>query len=229
MVASTTVSMGIAVRTGVRELQVLAALVAHRLEAANGGPADPALVKRLAVDLYLDPKSAPDLRGDRLRLVRVTRKWILSGAFGRKTSKQATKALAAAEKIDCTRSSRAGRAADRRRRLQAGAPCCRRTGVGVDERDWHRAEPEGPGRASLVPGLLVVLAVVAALGLAAGARNVLRGDEPTFEVARWEARAGTGVTRCCRACRRRGCTGSRCTRERPLVGVPGRREHLPRR
>lgn len=100
MVASTTVSMGIAVRTGVRELQVLAALVAHRLEAEHGRPADPALVKRLAVDLYLDPKSAPDLRGDRLRLVRVTRKWILSGAFGRKTSKQATKALAAAERID---------------------------------------------------------------------------------------------------------------------------------
>ena len=30
----------------------------------------------------------------------MTRKWILSGAFGRKTSKQATKALAAAEKLD---------------------------------------------------------------------------------------------------------------------------------
>ena len=64
--------------------------------------------------------------------------------------------------------------------------------MGVDERDRHRAEPEGPGRASLVPALLVVLAVVAGLGLAAGARNVLVGDEPTFEVARWEARVGTG-------------------------------------
>ena len=59
MVASTTVSMGIAVRTGVRELQVLAALVAHRLETAHGRPADPALVKRVAVDLYLDPKQRP--------------------------------------------------------------------------------------------------------------------------------------------------------------------------
>ena len=100
MVASTTVSVGIAVRTGVRELQVLAALVAHRLETAQGSPADPALVKRLAVELYLDPKHAPDLAGDRLRLVRLTRKWVLSGAFGRNTSKQATKALTAAEKID---------------------------------------------------------------------------------------------------------------------------------
>ena len=100
MVASTTVSVGIAVRTGVRELQVLAALVAHRLEGAQGSPADPALVKRVAVELYLDPKHAPDLGGDRPRLVRLTRKWVLSGAFGRNTSKQATKALTAAEKID---------------------------------------------------------------------------------------------------------------------------------
>ena len=100
MVASTTVSVGIAVRGGVRELQVLAALVAHRLEAEHGRPADPALVKRLAIDLYLDPKSTPDLRGDRLRLVRLTRTWVLSGAVGRNTSKRATKALDAAEKID---------------------------------------------------------------------------------------------------------------------------------
>jgi len=100
MVASTTVSVGIAVRGGVRELQVLAALVAHRLEAEHGRPADPALVKRLAIDLYLDPKSTPELRGDRLRLVRLTRTWILSGAVGRNTSKRATKALDAAEKFD---------------------------------------------------------------------------------------------------------------------------------
>ena len=100
MVASTTVSVGIAVRGGVRELQVLAALVAHRLEAGHGRPADPALVKRLAIDLYLDPKRTPELRGDRLRLVRLTRTWILSGAVGRNTSKRATKALDAAEKLD---------------------------------------------------------------------------------------------------------------------------------
>ena len=100
MVASTTVSVGITVRSGVRELQVLAALVAHRLEAVQGSPPDPALVKRVAVELYLDPKHTPDLDRDRLRLVRLTRKWILSGAFGRNTSKQAAKALGAAEKID---------------------------------------------------------------------------------------------------------------------------------
>jgi len=100
MVASTTVSVGIAVRTGVRELQVIAALVAHRLESIHGVQPDPALVKRVAVELYLDPKHAPDLSGDRLRLLRLTRKWIVSGAFGRNTSKQAAKALGAAEKLD---------------------------------------------------------------------------------------------------------------------------------
>jgi hypothetical protein len=100
MVASTTVSVGIAIRTGVRELQVIAALVAHRLEAAQGSPPDPALVKRVAVELYLEPKRVPELGGDRLRLMRLTRKWVISGAFGRNTSKQAAKALTAAEKLD---------------------------------------------------------------------------------------------------------------------------------
>lgn len=100
MVASTTISMGIAVRTGIRELQVLAALVAYRLETASGTPPDPMLVKRIAIEIYLDPKHAPVVGDAELRLVRLARKWILSGAFGRNTSKQATKALAAAEKLD---------------------------------------------------------------------------------------------------------------------------------
>jgi|SRR4051812_40717808 hypothetical protein len=102
MVASTVVSVGTALTTGTRELQVLASLVAHRLEEATGAPADPALVKKLAVDLYLDPKRPPRLDDDRLRLVRLTRKWVLGGAFGRKTSKRAEKALEAAERIDAS-------------------------------------------------------------------------------------------------------------------------------
>lgn len=100
MVASTTVAMGIAVRTGVRELQVLAALVAYRFETAHGSPVEAALVKRVAVELYLDPKRPPDLGGGSLRLPRLTRKWVLSGALGRNTSKQAAKALASAEELD---------------------------------------------------------------------------------------------------------------------------------
>ena len=79
---------------------MIAALVNHRLETVHGVQPDPALVKRVAVELYLDPKHSPDLSGDRVRLLRLTRKWIISGAFGRNTSKQATKALAAAEKLD---------------------------------------------------------------------------------------------------------------------------------
>ena len=100
MVASSVLSVGVAVRTGVRELQMLASLVAHRLEQATGAPAEPALVKKLAIDLYLEPKRAPDLADDRLRLVRLSRKWVLSGAFSRNTSKQAAKALDAAERLD---------------------------------------------------------------------------------------------------------------------------------
>ncbi len=99
MVASTSVAVGLAVRTGVRELQVLTALVAYRLETAGRAPADPALVRRVAVELYLDPKREPDL-GDQFRLPRLTRRWVLSGALGRNTSKQTAKALAAAEKLD---------------------------------------------------------------------------------------------------------------------------------
>jgi len=101
LVASTSVSIGLAVRNGVRELQLLAALLAYRLEQVSGEPADPALVKRLAVELYLDPKRAPNLLGGRrLRLGRLTRRWLLRGAFGRNTEKQARRALDAAGKLD---------------------------------------------------------------------------------------------------------------------------------
>lgn len=100
MIASSTVSIGLAVRTGVRELQVLASLVAYRLEQATGAPADPRLVKKVAIDLYLNPKRKPDLTDDRLRIVRLTRKWVFLGAFGRKTAKRALKALDAAERLD---------------------------------------------------------------------------------------------------------------------------------
>ena len=100
MFASSSVAVGIAVRTGVREIQVLSSLVAYRIEQATGAPADAKLVEKVAVDLYLNPKRKPDLTDDRLRLVRLTRKWVLLGAFGRTTSKRAGKALEAAEKLD---------------------------------------------------------------------------------------------------------------------------------
>jgi hypothetical protein len=99
-VASTTLSMGIAVRSGVKEIQALSSLVAHRLEQATGTPADPALVKKLAIDLYLHPRRTPSLDDDRLRIVRLTRKWLIRGAFGRTTERRASRALEAAERID---------------------------------------------------------------------------------------------------------------------------------
>ena len=63
-------------------------------------PSDPALVKKVAIDLYLKPRRAPELTDDKLRLVRLTRKWLFSGAFGRATSKRAARALDAAEQLD---------------------------------------------------------------------------------------------------------------------------------
>jgi hypothetical protein len=100
MVASSSVSIAIAVRAGVRELQLLTSLVAYRLEQATGAPSDPALVKKVAIDLYLHPKRAADLSDDKLRLVPLTRKWVLGGAFGRNTSRRAAMALDAAERLD---------------------------------------------------------------------------------------------------------------------------------
>src|SRR5215468_3068670 len=69
MVASSSVSIGIAVRAGVRELQLLASLVTYQLEQAAEGPADRVLVKKLAVDLYLEPSRTPDLSDETVHLV----------------------------------------------------------------------------------------------------------------------------------------------------------------
>ena len=100
LVGSTTVSTGLTVRTGAREVQVLGSLVAHRIEETTGQPADPALVKKIAIELYLAPKQPPDLLDRRLRLGRLVRRWVVRGAIGRKTGKAATKALDVAEGLD---------------------------------------------------------------------------------------------------------------------------------
>jgi hypothetical protein len=100
IVVSTVVSVGIAVRTGVREIQVLSSLVAHRLEQATGEPADPALVKRVAVDLYLHPRRKVRATDGKIHVVRLARKWLLGGAFGRTTEKRTNRALDAAERLE---------------------------------------------------------------------------------------------------------------------------------
>ena len=100
LVASSTVSIGVTVRTGARELQVLAALLAHRFEQETGAPPDPAVLQKLTIELYLRPRRTPDVSDLRLPLGRLARRWIVSGALGRNTRGKTDKALDAAERLD---------------------------------------------------------------------------------------------------------------------------------
>ena len=110
LVASTAVSLTTTVRAGVREVRVLGSLLAYRLEQETGAPADPALVKKLAVELYLAPKRKPDVARLDLPLARLARKWLFRGVFGRDTRRAAEKALDAAEQLDLDRLFEASRA-----------------------------------------------------------------------------------------------------------------------
>ena len=103
LVATTTMSLLTTVRAGVLEVRVIGSLVAHRLEQATGLPADPRLVKKLTLDLYLAPKREPDLSTLDLPLARLARRWLLRGVFARDTRKAAHKALDAAERFDVER------------------------------------------------------------------------------------------------------------------------------
>lgn len=100
LVASTTASAAVTIRSGLQELRVLASFIAYRLEQATGEPSDPALVKKLAVELYLRPRREPDVSELRLPLVRLVRHWLVRGALGRDTRKAAGKSLDAAERLD---------------------------------------------------------------------------------------------------------------------------------
>ena len=112
LVASTAVSLTTTTRAGMREVRVLGSLLAYRLEQATGTPADPALVKKLAVELYLAPKRKPDLTDVDLPLTQLARKWLFRGILGRDTRRTAEKALDAAEKLDLERVLETRRAAD---------------------------------------------------------------------------------------------------------------------
>ena len=101
LVASTTASLVMTLRAGVREVRVLGSLVAHRLELETGRPADPALVKQLTLELYLSPRRTPSLNGG-LPLGRLVRRWLFRGAIGKDTRRVADKALDAAERLDVT-------------------------------------------------------------------------------------------------------------------------------
>lgn len=100
LVASSAVSIGVTVRNGVRELQAIAALLAHRFEEEAGAPPDPALLQKLTLELYLKPRRTPVVSDLRLPLARLARRWIISGAFARNTRGKTEKALDAAERLD---------------------------------------------------------------------------------------------------------------------------------
>jgi hypothetical protein len=100
LVATSSVSIGGTVRTGVRELQVLAALLAHRFEEETGAQPDAALLQKLTLELYLRPRRTPNVSDFSLPLARLARGWIVSGVLGRNTRGKADKALDAAERLD---------------------------------------------------------------------------------------------------------------------------------
>ena len=100
LVVTSTLSIGVTVRNGVRELQAIAALLVYRFEQETDLPPDPALVRKLTLELYLKPRRTPDASDLGLPLARLARRWIVSGALGRNTQKKTEKALDAAERLD---------------------------------------------------------------------------------------------------------------------------------
>ncbi len=100
LVASTAFSIASTLRAGVREVQVIGSLIAHRIEQETGRPAAPRLVKRLALELYLSPRRTPPTTDRPLPLRRLLQRWLFKGAFGRDTRRAASKALDAAERLD---------------------------------------------------------------------------------------------------------------------------------
>ncbi len=96
---TTVATVGAALNRGVRDVQVIGSYVATRLERTTGEPADPELVKRLTVQLYLAPGAVPRL-DRRVATAKLLRKWLVRGALGRDSKKAATKAVTAVGKLD---------------------------------------------------------------------------------------------------------------------------------
>jgi hypothetical protein len=98
-VATTVAAVSTQLWSGVKELQILAALIATRLRRA-GYDADAPLVKRLAIELYTHPERQPTLASVPSSITRVMARWTVAGVFGRNTSSRARKAFVAAEELD---------------------------------------------------------------------------------------------------------------------------------
>ncbi len=98
-VATTLAAVSTQLWSGVKELQILTALIATRLRRA-GYEADPPLVKRLAIELYTHPDRQPALLSVPTSITRMVARWMVGGVFGRNTSTRARKAFVAAEHLD---------------------------------------------------------------------------------------------------------------------------------
>jgi hypothetical protein len=98
-VVTTVATVSTQLWAGIKEVQVLAALLSTRLRMA-GLPADPPLVKRLAIELYTHPDRTPTLESVNTSIRGILGRWVMGGVFGRDTSKRARKAFVAAEQLD---------------------------------------------------------------------------------------------------------------------------------
>jgi hypothetical protein len=98
--AATAAALASQLRSGVREVQVIGAYLATRIERTTGRPADPDLVKRATVELYLAPNRPPSLAHRRPRAGGLAMTWLLRGFFARDTALKASKALGAVDALD---------------------------------------------------------------------------------------------------------------------------------
>jgi hypothetical protein len=96
---ATVANVGVVLRRGVREVQIVSSYLAHRLREATGDAPDPALVKSVAVQLYTEPNRRP-VAGGRIAFARLLRRWLVRGMFGRDTQKRARNAVFAVAQLD---------------------------------------------------------------------------------------------------------------------------------
>jgi hypothetical protein len=86
-------------RLGVRDVQVVGSYLASRVRHETGRAPEPGAVKRMTVQLYLNPSRRPDPARS-ASSVALLRKWLLNGVLGRGTGKAADKAIRAIERLD---------------------------------------------------------------------------------------------------------------------------------
>jgi hypothetical protein len=90
------------IRQGVREVQLIGSYLAARLQGATGKPPDPALVKRLTVQVYLAPSRKLNLTDTDQRAAtgKLLQRWLINGLLGRTSNKAAVRAIGAVERLD---------------------------------------------------------------------------------------------------------------------------------